>query len=96
MRLTPEQKKQRTMERAQKALKWIDPAAAQHVTSLADAGHGPAAGLRQAERENATLRLLEQLLAEQRETNRLLAALAERAPAGHLGGHAGVFGAPPR
>lgn len=75
MRLSPEEKKLRTMRRAQKLQKFIDPAAAANQVSVYDAGNGATAQLRQAERENKSLRLLEQLLAEQQQTNALLQAL---------------------
>lgn len=78
MRLTREEKQQRTMRRAQKLQRWIDPAAANNQISVFDAGDGAAASLRQAERESKTNRLLEQLLAEQQRTNQLLAALAQQ------------------
>lgn len=72
-----EDKRARRMGRARRLQGWVDPAGAQHVTSLPDVA-GPAAGIRAVERENASLRLLEQLLIEQRETNALLRLLLER------------------
>lgn len=82
MRLTREQKQQRTMERAQKLQRWFDPAAAANQVSTFDAGHGGAAQLREAEREHKTNRLLEQLVLEQQRTNELLSALVNQRSAG--------------
>lgn len=88
MRLTREEKQLRTMQRAQKIQRWIDPAAATNQVSVFDAAGGAAGNLRTAERENKNLRLLEDLLAEQRQTNHLLAQLlAAQAPRSTTGGH---------
>ena len=83
MRLSREEKQLRTMRRAQKIQRFIDPAAAANQVSVYDAGNGPAASLRQAEREHKTVRVLEQLLTEQQRTNELLLALLQ---AGQQGG----------
>lgn len=87
MRLTREQKQQRTMERAQKLQRFIDPAAAAHQVSAFDAAGGAAGSLRTANRENESLRLLSDLLAEQRRTNDLLAQLVQQRAEPALGGH---------